>query len=56
MVLEKLVSFLNPKSGGTLYLVGWEPMTEDVVEGPGAVYKEVMDVYDSVKSLCVSCV
>mmetsp|Transcript_19450 Transcript_19450/g.42294 ORF Transcript_19450/g.42294 Transcript_19450/m.42294 type:complete len:820 (-) Transcript_19450:205-2664(-) len=47
LILEKLVGCLKP--GGTLYLIGSEPLQE--VKGPGGVYKDVMDIFDSVKSL-----
>jgi len=52
LVLEKLVSCINPE-GGTLWLVGIEePQKSDQTLAAGAeVYAEITRLYDSVKSL-----
>ena len=47
LVLEKLVSLLKP--GGVIFFVGIEPMAK--VDGPGAIYHEILDVIDSVKGV-----
>lgn len=47
LVLEKLMGLLKP--GGTLYLVGSEPLLP--VEGPGGFYREILEAFEAVTSL-----